>query len=148
MSTILPPRYVRLTDARLNLTEMIKRTVNGEERMILTRHGKPVVALVTVNELHRIWADEEYELYGPINPDTGKRYGWDWVARTGWKRPLFEAEAIAKEAAEKAEIEETYARVEAMMKSWEEEDEGATVASEGRAEDARPVWWKRWWRFW
>lgn len=145
MSTILPSHRIGMTRLRARLTEMIDLTLQGRERVMIYRHGKPVVALVTVNELHRIWADEDYELYGPIDPETGARYGAAWVARTGWKRPLFEAEAIAKEAAEKAEVEEMYARVEAKMKSWEEEDERAT---EGSAGDARPVWWKRWWRWW
>lgn len=148
MSTILPPLYVRLTDVRLNLTEMIKRTLNGEERMIITRHGKPVVALVTINELHRIWADEDYELYGPVNPETGHRHGAAWVARTGWKRPLFEAEVIAKEAVEKAEEQEMLTRIEAKIQSWEEEDTETEQTSEGSAGDAGPVWWKRWWKRW
>ncbi len=143
MSTVLPSLYVRLTDVRHNLTEMIKRTLKGKERMIITRHGRPVVALVTMNELHRIWADEDYELYGPVNPETGSRYGAAWVARTGWTRPLFESEVIAKKAAEKAEEQEMLTRIEAEIKSWEEEEPPT-----GSAEDAEPVKRKPWWKWW
>ncbi|UWQ07343.1 type II toxin-antitoxin system Phd/YefM family antitoxin [Aliiroseovarius crassostreae] len=145
MSTVLPPRYIGMTRLRARLTEMIDLTLQGRERVMICRHGKPVVALVTMDELQRIWADEDYELYGPVNPETGKRYGWKWVQDTGWKRPLFEAEVIAKQAAEKAEEQEMLTRIEAEIKSWEEEDTETEQPSEGSAEDARPVWWKRWW---
>ncbi|MDA5092487.1 type II toxin-antitoxin system Phd/YefM family antitoxin [Aliiroseovarius sp. KMU-50] len=159
MSTILPPLYIRLTDVRLNLTEMIRRTLKGEERMIITRHGKPIVALVTINELHRIWADEDYELFGPVNPETGKRYGRDWVARTGWKRPLSEQEVQAKEDAREKE----WARLEEKINSWGPEDldpelaeaaakrkrkEKARADAEEREGDGEPVGRKRWWRWW
>ena len=44
---------VRVSDARRDLSEHINRVAFGDERIVLTRHGKGVVALVSV-------ADAEY----------------------------------------------------------------------------------------
>lgn len=44
---------VRVSEARRDLSEHINRVAFGDERIVLTRHGKGVVALVSV-------ADAEY----------------------------------------------------------------------------------------
>ena len=96
MSRLLPRLIIPLTQLRSRLTEALDATVQRQNRVILTRHGKQTAALVTMDELDLIWRDEDYTLYGPINPDTGRRHGAAWVKATGWKRPLAEAEASAE----------------------------------------------------
>jgi prevent-host-death family protein len=45
---------VSTADARQNLAELINRVAYGKERVILTRHGKEVAALVPVEDLSLI----------------------------------------------------------------------------------------------
>ena len=97
MSRLLPRLIIPLTQLRSRLTEALDATVQRQNRVILTRHGKQIAALVTIDELDLIWRDEDYTLYGPINPDTGRRHGAAWVKATGWKRPLAEEEATTQD---------------------------------------------------
>lgn len=50
---------VPVTQARAELAELINRVVYGGERVVLTRHGKPLVALVSAADLERL---QELEL--------------------------------------------------------------------------------------
>lgn len=52
MLTVLPSRHIGMTRLRARLTEMINMTLQGRERVMICRHGKPVTALVTVDEMH------------------------------------------------------------------------------------------------
>ncbi len=97
MSRLIPRLTIPLTQLRSRLTEALEATVQRENRVIITRHGKQIAALVTMDELDLIWRDEDYTLYGPINPATGHRHGAAWVKATGWKRPLAEAEATTQD---------------------------------------------------
>ncbi|MGW3206164.1 type II toxin-antitoxin system Phd/YefM family antitoxin [Streptomyces sp. NPDC001135] len=45
---------VPVTQARAELAELINRVVYGRERVFITRHGKPLVALVAADELERL----------------------------------------------------------------------------------------------
>jgi prevent-host-death family protein len=45
---------VPVTQARAELAELINRVVYGGERVVLTRHGKPLVALVSAADLERL----------------------------------------------------------------------------------------------
>ncbi len=99
MSRLIPRLTIPMTELRSRLTEALDATVQRENRVIITRHGKQIAALVTMDELDLIWRDEDYELYGPIDPATGHRHGAAWVKATGWKRPLAEAEATTQDPA-------------------------------------------------
>ena len=44
-------RAVSATEARSELSDLISRAQYSEERTILTRHGKPVAALVSMEDL-------------------------------------------------------------------------------------------------
>lgn len=48
---------IPVTQARAELAELINRVVYGGERVVLTRHGKPLVGLVSAADLERL--DEE-----------------------------------------------------------------------------------------
>jgi len=53
---------VPVTQARAQLAELINRVVYGGEQVVLTRHGKPLVALVSAADLQRLQElDEQAE---------------------------------------------------------------------------------------
>src|SRR3954462_10863010 len=45
---------VPVTQARAELADLINRVVYGGERVVVTRHGKPLVALVSAADLQRL----------------------------------------------------------------------------------------------
>ncbi|MEN8654227.1 type II toxin-antitoxin system Phd/YefM family antitoxin [Streptomyces sp. 21So2-11] len=50
---------IPVTQARAELAELINRVVYGGERVVVTRHGKPLVALVSAADLQRLESDAE-----------------------------------------------------------------------------------------
>ncbi|MFF7967700.1 type II toxin-antitoxin system Phd/YefM family antitoxin [Streptomyces sp. NPDC007903] len=47
---------IPVTQARAELADLINRVVYGSERVVVTRHGKPLVALVSAADLERLEA--------------------------------------------------------------------------------------------
>ncbi|NEY35482.1 type II toxin-antitoxin system prevent-host-death family antitoxin [Streptomyces sp. PRKS01-65] len=45
---------IPVTQARAELADLINRVVYGGERVVVTRHGKPLVALVSADDLERL----------------------------------------------------------------------------------------------
>lgn len=45
---------IPMTDARAHLADLANRVVYGGEHVVLTRHGKPFAALVSIQDLDRI----------------------------------------------------------------------------------------------
>lgn len=45
---------IPVTQARAEFADLINRVVYGEERVVVTRHGKPLVALVSAADLERL----------------------------------------------------------------------------------------------
>ncbi|MEU4210205.1 type II toxin-antitoxin system Phd/YefM family antitoxin [Streptomyces sp. NPDC026206] len=45
---------IPVTQARSELADLINRVVYGGERVIVTRHGKPLIALVSAAELKQL----------------------------------------------------------------------------------------------
>jgi len=45
---------IPVTQARAELAELINRVVYGGERVVVTRHGKPLVAMVSAADLERL----------------------------------------------------------------------------------------------
>ncbi|MBV2352753.1 type II toxin-antitoxin system Phd/YefM family antitoxin [Streptomyces sp. J2-1] len=50
---------IPVTQARAELADLINRVVYGGERVVVTRHGKPLVALVSAADLERLAALDE-----------------------------------------------------------------------------------------
>ncbi|MFE9774521.1 type II toxin-antitoxin system Phd/YefM family antitoxin [Streptomyces sp. NPDC005931] len=50
---------IPVTQARAELADLINRVVYGGERVVVTRHGKPLVALVSADDLRRIEERQE-----------------------------------------------------------------------------------------
>lgn len=45
---------IPVTQARAEFADLINRVVYGGERVVLTRHGKPLVALVSAGDVERL----------------------------------------------------------------------------------------------
>lgn len=45
---------IPVTQARAELADLINRVVYGGERVVVTRHGKPLIALVSADDLRRL----------------------------------------------------------------------------------------------
>ncbi|WP_309052148.1 type II toxin-antitoxin system Phd/YefM family antitoxin [Streptomyces sp.] len=45
---------IPVTQARAELADLINRVVYGAERVVVTRHGKPLVALVSAADLEKL----------------------------------------------------------------------------------------------
>ncbi|MDO0928803.1 type II toxin-antitoxin system Phd/YefM family antitoxin [Streptomyces sp. TG1A-8] len=59
-SSVSPRRCVRASASRgSELADLIDRVVYGGERVVVTRHGKPLVALVPAADLERLDALDE-----------------------------------------------------------------------------------------
>ncbi len=68
-------KRVNLTDLRPELTALLGRVQHSNEKVIITKHGKAVAALVSMTAYERVWDAEEEYLHGPRNPLTGRRPG-------------------------------------------------------------------------
>ncbi|MFE0180135.1 type II toxin-antitoxin system Phd/YefM family antitoxin [Streptomyces olivaceus] len=51
---------IPVTQARAELADLINRVVYGGERVVVTRHGKPLVALVSAADLERLEEAQEH----------------------------------------------------------------------------------------
>ncbi|WP_432053636.1 type II toxin-antitoxin system Phd/YefM family antitoxin [Streptomyces sp. bgisy022] len=61
---------IPVTQARAELADLINRVVYGAERVVVTRHGKPLVALVPADDLRRL---EELEREAETAEETGEQ---------------------------------------------------------------------------
>ncbi|MFE1325344.1 type II toxin-antitoxin system Phd/YefM family antitoxin [Streptomyces sp. NPDC058735] len=50
---------IPVTQARAELADLINRVVYAGERVVVTRHGKPLVALVSADDLRRLEEDRQ-----------------------------------------------------------------------------------------
>lgn len=48
-----------VSDARNNLPELLNQVAYGRERVLLQRHGKPVAAIISLEDLKRLEAIED-----------------------------------------------------------------------------------------
>ena len=66
---------VNTADIRRDLSELLGRVGETNQKVIICRYGKPIGALVSMPDFWRIWDDEDEERSGPINPESGRRQG-------------------------------------------------------------------------
>ncbi|MEU7277491.1 type II toxin-antitoxin system Phd/YefM family antitoxin [Streptomyces sp. NPDC045431] len=64
---------IPVTQARAELADLINRVVYGGEHVVLTRHGKPLVALVTAADLERLKAGDTQEGTPEVTPEEPER---------------------------------------------------------------------------
>ena len=65
-------RYT-ISEARACLGQLCTRAQDPRDAIILTRHGNAIAAIVSIEEVKRIWQLEDYEQTGFWNPLTGYR---------------------------------------------------------------------------
>lgn len=58
---------IPVTQARAELAELINRVVYGGEHVVVTRHGRPLVGLVSAADLERLDALKEQEQDGVVS---------------------------------------------------------------------------------
>ena len=100
---------------RARLTEAVDAAIHHTRWVVITRQGKEVAAIVSMDQFHRILEDENIDLFGPINPETGRPMGAAWVKKTGWKR--------------------------GMPAPWEEVEAGGDLSGEGETVERKRGWW-------
>ncbi|MER6260324.1 type II toxin-antitoxin system Phd/YefM family antitoxin [Streptomyces sp900105245] len=64
---------IPVTQARAELADLINRVVYGGERVVVTRHGKPLVAMVSAADLDRLAALDEQGEDGMVSTVSGGR---------------------------------------------------------------------------
>lgn len=52
---------VTVVEAKNRLSDLLRRAAHGRERVVVHRHGKPVAAIVSTDDLQRLEALEEAE---------------------------------------------------------------------------------------
>lgn len=62
-----------ISEARAHLGHLCTRAQDPRQIIMLTRHGKPIAALVSIPEVQRIWDLSEAQTHGARHPLTGKR---------------------------------------------------------------------------
>ena len=76
---------VPVTQARAEFADLVNRVVYGGERVVVTRHGKPIVALVSAADLERLDSgDAESATVVRLSSDAGSPMGH----RETIRRPL------------------------------------------------------------
>ena len=66
---------ITLTRFRRTLAEQIDHVRSGGAPVVIFRFGRPAAALVSIEDLDRIWMAEEDMLSGPVMEATGQRPG-------------------------------------------------------------------------
>lgn len=101
MALIIPTSHLRA-----RLTEALDTAIAERDFVIVTRHGRKVAAIVSMGQVERIWEDENLDLFGPLNPETGRPMGAAWVKKTGWTREREAAGGkVSGEAATQKKVE-------------------------------------------
>lgn len=65
-----------ISQARAQLGELVTQAQDPRVVIVLTRHGKPLAALVSITEANRIWDLESDETIGWKHPLSGIRGMW------------------------------------------------------------------------
>lgn len=123
---------VSTTTARDHLSEIITRVQDPRAYCILTRHGKPVAAIVSMAELRRIWSDQDVK-----DVVSGRKTPVKFI----FGRGSHATNAEAAEAILKVQMDRRMER-EVLARAGKAPVPGGEVALE--AEVARPRK-RRWW---
>ena len=67
--------HLSVSAARRHLGTLVTRAQDPREVIVLTRHGQPIAALVSIPEVERIWRLQEDAWMGRPSALTGRRRG-------------------------------------------------------------------------
>jgi prevent-host-death family protein len=73
MSVVEEAVSMSAAEARENLAELINRVAYGDERIVLTRHGKALVAMVSIDDLEALDRYQDY-LDGQLADEAWEEY--------------------------------------------------------------------------
>jgi prevent-host-death family protein len=73
MSVVDEAVSMSAVEARENLAEVINRVAYGDERIVLTRHGKALVAMVPIDDLEALDRFQDY-LDGQLADEAWEEY--------------------------------------------------------------------------
>ena len=73
MSVVDEAVSMSAAEARENLAEIINRVAYGDERIVLTRHGKALVAMVPIDDLEALDRFQDY-LDGQLADEAWEEY--------------------------------------------------------------------------
>ncbi|MGV6804207.1 MAG: type II toxin-antitoxin system Phd/YefM family antitoxin [Ruegeria sp.] len=134
-----------ISEARAHLGELVTQTQDPREVVVLTRHGKPLAALVSITEAARIWDLEADERVGWKHPLSAMRGWWSQGQSIPGMEPGPDGTYVtAREAALKVrEIQMTRAEERRIL------TRGGLEPVAGGEVAARPAssLWRRWFRF-
>ncbi len=124
--------------ARAKLSQIVTLVQDPRATVILTRHGKPVAAVVSMTELKRIWKSEDI----------------DDIVTHGRRPATFLFGKAQMGAATQAEAAEMIRQIqldrrmerEVLQRQGLAPIPGGEVTAEMPAEAPEPRWWQRWFR--
>lgn len=64
---------ITISEARARLGQLCARAQDPRQVIVLTRHGRALAAIVSIDEVQRIWRLQEDAWFGRRNPLTGRR---------------------------------------------------------------------------
>lgn len=73
--------HVTVTEMRPKLTWLTGRVEHGGDVVYIYRHRRHIAVLVSVKDYDRVVEAHDEDVYGPINPATGRRPGAGWRDR-------------------------------------------------------------------
>lgn len=135
--TTPPSLRIPTSRARERLAEIVARVQDPRAFCILTRHGKPVAAVVSMAEMRRIWDAQDLE--------EGRSRGWSkaWPASMSGTSPQTDREA--GEMLQRMQMDRAAER-RMLARAGLEPVAGGEVAVEGVAAVKAPRWWERFMR--
>ena len=74
---------ISVSEARSCLGQLCARAQDPRQPIVLTRHGRDIAALVSMEEVARIWRLQQEEWRGPCNPLTGRPRGASLILPQG-----------------------------------------------------------------
>ena len=78
----MPTASISVADARSDLAELLNRVAYGKERLVITRHGKELAAIVPMEDLHlasrlRRFVSRKDVARALAELDAGKASSWE-----------------------------------------------------------------------
>ncbi len=131
---------VTISEARNRLGQLCAQAQDPREVIVLTRHGRDLVAVVSMEEVARIWKLQDDQWFGRRNPLTGKRRGQSMRLAAGLV-PGADGRPVSKrEAAEQVrEVQMTRAEERRLLAQG-----GLDVVEGGEIGDKARLSWVRW----
>lgn len=136
-----------VSQARPALGRLVTRAQDPRETIVLTRHGRPLAALVSMEEAQRIWRLQEDEWAGRRSVVSGNRLGQS--LRLGWGMVLGpEGKVITHTEAAEIVHDRQMTRAEerrVLVAGGLRPVEGGELVGLVREQPPEP-WWPAWWR--